>query len=298
MIMIRIRDLPVAVIGAGPVGLAAAAHLVAARHPPARLRAGPERRRSAPRMGRMCASFRPGATTSMRRRARLLERSGWKAPDADRAADRRQRSSRDYLRTARCASGDRPQSEARRDRHGDHPRRVTTRCRTKARQARPSSSATKTPAASIACCARAVIDASGTWSRPNPIGIDGLPVPGEREAADRIAYGIPDVAGPSAERLCRKARAGHRRRPFGDQRGAGTDGAAARSAGHRNLLGAAPQRRRKAARRRAERPVAGARRARPRRQAGDAGRPAEHAGALRRRAHRDAGRRPRRRSHA
>src|SRR3546814_2948819 len=43
--------------------------------------------------------------------------------------------------------------------------------------------------------ARAVIDASGTWQRPNPIGIDGLPVPGEAEAAERIAYGIPDVAG-------------------------------------------------------------------------------------------------------
>src|SRR3546814_7368718 len=34
--------------------------------------------------------------------------------------------------------------------------------------------------------ARAVIDASGTWQRPNPIGIDGLPVPGEAEAAERI----------------------------------------------------------------------------------------------------------------
>ncbi len=43
--------------------------------------------------------------------------------------------------------------------------------------------------------ARAVIDASGTWARPNPIGVDGLSVPGETEAADRIAYGIPDVAG-------------------------------------------------------------------------------------------------------
>src|SRR3546814_1669712 len=33
--------------------------------------------------------------------------------------------------------------------------------------------------------ARAAIDASGTWQRPNPIGIDGLPVPGETEAAGR-----------------------------------------------------------------------------------------------------------------
>lgn len=43
--------------------------------------------------------------------------------------------------------------------------------------------------------AHAVIDASGTWSRPNPMGADGLAVPGEAEAADLIAYGIPDVDG-------------------------------------------------------------------------------------------------------
>jgi hypothetical protein len=41
--------------------------------------------------------------------------------------------------------------------------------------------------------ARAVIDASGTWPRPNPLGAGGLPAVGERAVADRIAYGIPDV---------------------------------------------------------------------------------------------------------
>jgi len=43
--------------------------------------------------------------------------------------------------------------------------------------------------------ARAVIDASGTWTRPNPLGAGGIPAAGEREHADRIAYGIPDVLG-------------------------------------------------------------------------------------------------------
>src|SRR5690606_9924680 len=47
--------------------------------------------------------------------------------------------------------------------------------------------------------ARAVIDASGTWWNPNPMGVDGLPVPGEAEASDLIAYGIPDVAGAERE---------------------------------------------------------------------------------------------------
>jgi glycine/D-amino acid oxidase-like deaminating enzyme len=43
--------------------------------------------------------------------------------------------------------------------------------------------------------ARAVIDCSGTWSQPNPAGSNGLAVPGEREHAARIRYGIPDVLG-------------------------------------------------------------------------------------------------------
>ena len=41
---------------------------------------------------------------------------------------------------------------------------------------------------------RAVIDASGTWGQPNPMGANGLPVRGER-SSDRVSYGIPEVAG-------------------------------------------------------------------------------------------------------
>ncbi len=41
--------------------------------------------------------------------------------------------------------------------------------------------------------ASAVIDASGTWYNPNPIGTDGLFVAGEEENSNLITYGIPDV---------------------------------------------------------------------------------------------------------
>ena len=43
---------------------------------------------------------------------------------------------------------------------------------------------------------RAVVDASGTWRRPNPLGADGYPALGEREHADRISYGTPDFSDP------------------------------------------------------------------------------------------------------
>ncbi|GIW03756.1 MAG: hypothetical protein KatS3mg059_0376 [Thermomicrobiales bacterium] len=48
--------------------------------------------------------------------------------------------------------------------------------------------------------ARAVIDASGTYLTPNPLGGAGIPALGEREAADRMFYGIPDVLGMHRQR--------------------------------------------------------------------------------------------------
>lgn len=43
--------------------------------------------------------------------------------------------------------------------------------------------------------ARAVIDASGTWNRPNQAASGGVAVPGERAHSAHIAHGIPDVLG-------------------------------------------------------------------------------------------------------
>lgn len=43
--------------------------------------------------------------------------------------------------------------------------------------------------------ARAIIDASGTWQNGNPIGAGGLFAVGEKENASHIYYGIPDVMG-------------------------------------------------------------------------------------------------------
>jgi hypothetical protein len=48
--------------------------------------------------------------------------------------------------------------------------------------------------------AKALIDASGTYSRPNPLGAAGLPAIGERAPRDRIVSGIPDVLGTQRAR--------------------------------------------------------------------------------------------------
>jgi hypothetical protein len=52
--------------------------------------------------------------------------------------------------------------------------------------------------------ARAVVDASGTWWTPNPLGADGVPAAGEATHADRIHYGIPDVLGAHRGRYAGK----------------------------------------------------------------------------------------------
>ncbi|MFV5961851.1 NAD(P)-binding domain-containing protein [Bacillus sp. AK25] len=41
--------------------------------------------------------------------------------------------------------------------------------------------------------AKAVIDATGTWQNPNPINAEGIMTENEKRVADRIYYGIPDV---------------------------------------------------------------------------------------------------------
>jgi thioredoxin reductase len=44
--------------------------------------------------------------------------------------------------------------------------------------------------------AGAVVDASGTWRLANPLGADGYPAVGEHENRGRISYGTPDFADP------------------------------------------------------------------------------------------------------
>jgi N-acetylglutamate synthase-like GNAT family acetyltransferase len=52
--------------------------------------------------------------------------------------------------------------------------------------------------------ARAVIDSTGTWNQPNPIGAGGLAALGEQQAAAQLFYGIPDVLGRDRQRYAGK----------------------------------------------------------------------------------------------
>ncbi|MBB3113074.1 thioredoxin reductase [Paenibacillus phyllosphaerae] len=52
--------------------------------------------------------------------------------------------------------------------------------------------------------ASAVIDATGTWLTPNPINASGIAADGEKENRLHITYGIPDILGSSKERYAGK----------------------------------------------------------------------------------------------
>src|SRR5690606_7186796 len=76
------QNLPVAVIGAGPIGLAAAAHLVTRGETPLVFEAGPQVGHAL----RQCAHVRilsPWAYNVDRAAAALLEKAGWQRPPDD-----------------------------------------------------------------------------------------------------------------------------------------------------------------------------------------------------------------------
>ncbi len=185
--------LPVVVIGAGPVGLAAAARLVERGMTPAIFEAGDDVASSVVAWGHV-RLFSPWRFDVDKAAAKLLEPTGWTAPppeDLPTGAELVER----YLRPLANLS-------QLKDRiHLEHrvvavTRRGLDKVRTARREEAPFVVRTVTKdGTERELEARAVIDASGTWRSPNPLGASGLPALGEWKHKDRIHYGIPDVLG-------------------------------------------------------------------------------------------------------
>ncbi|MFQ6171409.1 FAD-dependent oxidoreductase [Oryzobacter sp. R7] len=184
---------PVVVIGAGPTGLAAAANLVERGLDVLVLERGP-RAGAAVRQWGHVRLFSPWSELVDPAARRLLEQAGWVAPDPDGYPTGAEWAD-SYLQPLADALGDRVRYRATvtgvarrgRDRvvdsgRADQPFTVHV----EAEDGGP----TRVTAA-------AVLDASGTFLRPNPIGGDGYPADGERAAAERIAYRVPDVDDPA-----------------------------------------------------------------------------------------------------
>ena len=196
--------LPVAVIGAGPVGLAAAAHLLARGLRPLVLEAGPGPGTAVREWGHV-RMFSPWEfNTDLAARA-LLERSGWRAPEPDdypTGADLVAR----YVEPLAAAL-----AEAGADlRFGARVVGISRRHHDRLRDGDRAAGLGRGTAPFVVHAAAAdgdivefeagaVIDASGTWTSANPAGAHGLPAPGEAANKHRIAYGIPDVLGAAKD---------------------------------------------------------------------------------------------------
>ena len=186
------ETLPVAVIGAGPVGLAAAAHLVLKGETPLILEAGPTVGASIRNWGHV-RIFSPWKHDVDGAAAALLEASGWTRPGDSEHPTGHDLVER-YLRPLGEHAAIRP--HLRLDtRVRAVSRRGVDRTRTTGREDRPFVLRVESGGVESDVLARAVIDASGTYESPNPLGANGLPAIGETAHADRIFYGIPDVLG-------------------------------------------------------------------------------------------------------
>ena len=188
-----IDHLPVAIIGSGPIGLAAAAHL-ALRNLPFVILERAERIAPNLRDWGHVRLFSIWDQCVDAAAVRLLAQSGWKAPDMQSLPTGRDLVVR-YLEplAALPALSKALEMQSRVTRVV---RAGLDRMTSKGRAARPFVITVEgKDGISRDIEARAVIDASGTWQNQNPLGSSGWPLAGESAAADRIAYGIPDVSG-------------------------------------------------------------------------------------------------------
>jgi len=187
--------LPVVVIGAGPVGLAAAAHLAERGLPFLVLEAG-DTPAAAVRAWGHIRVFSPWRYNIDPAAARLLTEAGWVRPDDDRLPTGAQLAA-DYLQPLADLPALKP--------HVRYAARVVAVTRVGVDRVRTAGRAEAPFLIRLAdgddVLARAVIDASGTWDTPNVLGAAGIPAHGETDAAGYVESALPDVLGRDRDRF-------------------------------------------------------------------------------------------------
>lgn len=189
----RLATLPVAIIGAGPVGLAAAAHLadrgISFTVPEAA--SGPAAAVEKWGHTRLFSAWREVVDPVARR---LLEATDWTMPSEGRAPSGRELVD-DYLRPL----AELPEISAH-VRYGARVIGVARQGMDRTRSLDRENTPFLVRTADGELLARAVLDASGTYGSPNPLLSTGLPTIDD----PRISHALPDVLGRERDRFAGK----------------------------------------------------------------------------------------------
>jgi cation diffusion facilitator CzcD-associated flavoprotein CzcO len=191
----------VAIIGAGPVGLAAAAHVLERGLEPMVLEAGPDVGHAV-RQWSHVQLFSPWEYNIERAAARLLAATGWNSPEPEQYPTGGELLER-YLEPLATHTALKAHIHTS-SRVTDISRVGFDKLKSKGRETAPFELRYQNGQGPKIVRADAVIDASGTWHSPNPAGANGLRAIGELQAAHRIVYGMPDVLGQDRARYAGK----------------------------------------------------------------------------------------------
>ncbi|AVP96247.1 flavoprotein [Ahniella affigens] len=197
----NMNSLPVVVIGAGPVGLAAAAHLHARRMPVLVLEAGASVGAGMLQWAQV-RMFSPWQFNIDREARILLAAQGWEGPNPDTfptGAEVVQHYLRPLAATPALSGTIRLNSRVLAVSRVQHDLMKNAE-----RDTSPFLIRYQNADGEHEILAQAVIDASGTVEQPNPLGAAGLLALGERALQAEIAYGMPDVLGEQRTRYAGK----------------------------------------------------------------------------------------------
>lgn len=197
------KALPIAIIGAGPIGLAAASQIIERGETPIIIETGATAGASVLKWGHV-RMFSPWKYNTDKSAVKLLQLTGWQEPDGEQLPTGRELYE-EYLK---------PLSELEQISTKLH---LNTRVQSVTRLGYDKMKSGDRDSVPFVLhiqnsvtgqeeriIARGVIDASGTYEKPNPAGAGGYFASGEKLLSDNIFYGIPDVLGQDRQRYAGK----------------------------------------------------------------------------------------------
>lgn len=186
----NIKNLPIAIIGAGPIGLAAAAHLVEHKQAFILLEAGHEVAHNIRTWGHVTL-FSPWRYNINKAAKAILDASDWEEPNLDTLPTGHELIDL-YLKPLSNLMQIKPHIQLNSKVVGIS-RQFNGKMKTKNRVEQSFIIYIEQENDIRMIEARAVIDVTGTWGNPNPANSTGIWLQNEKALANHIEYGIPSI---------------------------------------------------------------------------------------------------------